>query len=121
MNLRRQFLETSSIKLISLVGIVLLAGCAASPEDIAPIYTSGDQYLGWNCEKLLAEQKRIGVDLSTASAKQEETRSDDIAGVILLAVPIGSMSNDEDLEPKIARLKGERDALDRIMSAKNCT
>jgi len=100
--------------------IALTAACATSPEDIAPKYTSGDQYRGWNCEKILKERKRVMDELSVASAKQEETRSDDIAGVIVLALPVGSMSADEDQEPRSARLKGERDALDRFKSAQNC-
>lgn len=119
MNSERQFSQKSSFKLIVLFGIALVAGCAASPEDIAATYTSGDQFKGWSCEKILAEQKSVASDLAVASAKQEETRSDDIAGVILLAVPVGSMSG-EDLAPKIARLKGERDALDRIAKQSNC-
>jgi hypothetical protein len=117
MNPQRQYLRTSSSKLILLA---LLTGCAASPEDIAATYTSGDQYKGWSCEKIVAERKGVVSDLAVASAKQAETRSDDIAGVIVLALPVGSMSRNEDQEPKIARLKGERDALDRIAKQNNC-
>ena len=106
--------------LIAMLTITLTAACATSPEDIAPKYTSGDQYQGWSCEKIIAERKRVVADLKTATAKQEETRSDDVAGVILLALPVGSMSG-EDQEPKIASLKGERDALDRIKAQQKCS
>ena len=115
-----QLLARTPAVLVAILAITLTVACATSPEDIAPQYTSGDQYRGWSCEKILAERKRVVADLSTSTAKQEETRSDDIAGVILLALPVGSMSG-EDQEPQIARLKGERDALDRIKTQQKCS
>lgn len=119
MNLFNRSLGKRSAVLISYFALALVTACATSPEDIAAKYNSGDQYQGWNCEKILAERKRVVANLSTATAKQEETRSDDIAGVVFLALPVGSMSG-EDQEPIIARLKGERDALDRIVAKLNC-
>ena len=113
MNSLSRPLAKSPAMLIAFLGLALTAACATSPQDIAPKYTSGDQYRGWSCERILAERTRVVADLSSATAKQEETRSDDIAGVIFLALPVGSMSG-EDQEPMIARLKGERDALNRI-------
>ncbi len=98
----------------------MMAGCAANPEDIAPEFIDESRYQNLNCEQFQAERSRVEADLTTASARQKEKRSDDVAGVIFLALPLGSMSSDEDLEPEIARLKGERDALDRGAKLKNC-
>jgi hypothetical protein len=100
-------------------GLALTAACATSPEDIAPAPVSEARYQDWTCAELTAEQARVGRDLAAATAKQEQTRSSDVAGVILLGLPLGSMSGD-DVEPEIARLKGERDALGRSAKTKDC-
>lgn len=102
-----------------LLGVALMAGCAASPEDIAPEYVDEARYQGWTCEQYSVERTRVETALTTASATQKETRSNDVAGVIFLALPLGSMTG-EDLAPEIARLKGERDALDRGRKKINC-
>lgn len=103
----------------ALMGVALIVGCATSPEDIKPQHVSDEQYRGWTCEKLSAERQRVVAELTTASAKQEETSKSDTLGVLFLALPVGSMSG-EDLEPQIARLKGERDAIDRVAKMNKC-
>ncbi|MCP4326967.1 MAG: hypothetical protein GY791_00825 [Alphaproteobacteria bacterium] len=102
-----------------LLGVALIAGCAASPEDIAPEFVSEAQYQDLTCEQISAERARVDAALVSATEKQEKARSDDIAGVIFLALPLGSM-NGHDVEPEIAHLKGERDALDRSAELENC-
>jgi hypothetical protein len=92
---------------------------AASPEDIKPQHVSDVQYRGWTCERLSAERQRVVAELTTASEQQEKTSSADTLGVLFLGLPVGSMS-EEDLEPLIARLKGERDAIDRGAKLNNC-
>jgi hypothetical protein len=101
------------------MSVALIVGCAASPEDIKPQHVSDVQYRDWTCEQLSAERQRIVADLSTASARQEETSSGDVFGVFLLGLPLGSITG-EDLEPQIAQLKGERDAIDRVAKLNDC-
>ena len=102
-----------------LAAIFLLGACAQSPEDIAPAYTSEMQFKDWSCEQLAEEQGRLVMALTTASAQQQEARSNDIAGVILLGLPVASLSG-SNIASQVARLKGERDAIERALTMNDC-
>lgn len=105
--------------LIPLIIISLLAGCAAKPESIAPAYVSHMSYMNWTCEQLAEEQARLSVALSTASDAQRQARGNDTAGVILLGLPVSSLSGSNQAS-NIGRLKGELDALQKAMILKDC-
>ena len=98
---------------------VAVAACAQSPESIAPVYVSDVPYLSWSCRELREEALRLNSDLATASVQQEEARSSDTVGVLLLGLPVASMSG-EDVAPEIARLKGEIDAVGIATTKNNC-
>lgn len=98
---------------------VLAAGCAKSPESISPAYVSEMHYRAWTCEQLAQERSHLAAALTTASAQQEQARSNDIAGIILLGLPVASLSGDN-IAPEVARLKGERDAVERATRLSGC-
>ena len=99
--------------------LAVAAGCAKSPESIAPAYISEMHYRDWTCDQLGQERSRLAAALETASAQQEQARSNDIAGVILLGLPVASLSGDN-IAPEVARLKGERAAVDRTLRLNDC-
>jgi len=99
---------------------VLLAGaCAKSPESIQASYISEVSYQSWSCPQLGEESQRLSAALATASTQQERARGNDVVGVILIGLPVSSLSGDN-IAPEIARLKGEQEAVRRTMIAKNC-
>lgn len=98
---------------------LLVAGCAKSPGSIAPSYVSPVLYQDWSCKQLAQEDARLSDALVTASAQQEKARSNDIAGVILIGLPVSSMSGDN-IAPEIAHLKGQQQTVQRAMITKNC-
>ncbi len=105
---------------LTLMGAAFLLGaCAQSPADIAPAYTSELQFKDWSCEQLAEEQGRLVMALTTASAQQQEAHSNDIAGVILLGLPVASLSG-SNIASQVARLKGERDAIERALTMNDC-
>ena len=101
------------------MGVLLLAACAAKPESIQPSYISPVVYDSWTCPQLSQESARVESALSTASKQQQNARNHDVAGVILLGLPTGSMSG-EAIAPEVARLKGSKDAIQQEMTLKNC-
>ena len=113
--------KTMAIKnqtlLVSIV--VLLCGCAAKPESIAPSYVSPVGYLNWDCEQLAGEQGRLVASLATASDAQRQARSNDTVGVIFLGLPVSSLSGSNQAS-NIARLKGELEALQKAIIEKKC-
>lgn len=69
-------------------------------------------YRSWTCDQLAEEQPRLVAALSSASDAKRKCRSNDIAGVILLGVPVSSLSG-SNMASEVGRLKGELQALQR--------
>lgn len=119
-----RLLATRHINLILLaailLGATLLGACAQSPEDIVPAYISQSRFKGWSCELLVQEKSHLAAALITSSAQQQQARDSDIAGIILLGLPVGSLSGGN-VAAQIARLKGERNAVERALAVNECT
>jgi hypothetical protein len=62
---------------------------------------------------------RVSQALTAASQQQENARTNDTVGVVLLGLPASSLSGDN-IAPRIAQLKGESDALRKASTSKNC-
>lgn len=105
--------------LLSLIAALALGACAASPKDIPPSYVSPVTYQGWTCDQLAAEGHRLAAATATASQRQEQARTNDTVGVLLLGLPVGSMSG-QNIAPEVGRLKGEHQALFRSAIEKRC-
>ena len=103
-----------------LLAAIPLAACAQSPEDISPAYISQSRFEGWSCELLVQEKGHLTTALNSSSAQQQQARDSDIAGIILLGLPVGSLSGGN-VAAQIARLKGERNAVERALVENNCT
>jgi hypothetical protein len=78
--------------------------CAPTPESIAPAYVSELPYRGYSCDQLGEEQARLNQALATASGQQNNARSNDVVGIILIGMPVGSMSG-QSIAPQIALYK----------------
>jgi len=98
---------------------LLLAGCAKSPESIAPAYVSPINYQNLDCGQLAQEDARITHAYANAAKQQNNARTNDTVGVLLLGLPVSSLSGDN-IAPEIARLKGEQDAVRRQRLEKRC-
>jgi hypothetical protein len=77
-------------------------------------------YQGWSCQQLGEEAARISSALATASQQQTQARGNDVVGVILIGLPVSSLSGDN-IAPQIANLKGQQQAVQQTMIAKNCS
>ncbi|WP_421983148.1 hypothetical protein [Roseibium sp.] len=98
---------------------VWLAACAQSPESIQPSYVSPSEYSGWSCSAMRAEAGRVNDALAVASKQQSNARSGDVAGVILLGLPVSSLSG-ANVAPEVARLKGHKEVIERTMNQQSC-
>jgi hypothetical protein len=76
-------------------------------------------YQGWSCSQLGQEVVRVDAALTVASEQQKKARSNDVAGVILIGLPVSSLSGDN-IAPQIASLKGQKQAIEQVMITKNC-
>lgn len=96
-----------------------VAACAKAPESISASYVSEVGYQGYSCKQLSEETQRLSQALSTASAQQSKARGNDVAGVILIGLPVSTLSGDN-IAPEIARLKGEQEAVRKSRITKGC-
>ena len=101
------------------VTVLLLAGCAEAPSAIAPQYVSSVPYLDMTCRQLGDERLRLADRLVAASEQQDNARTDDTIGVLLIGLPTASMSGG-DVAPQIALLKGEAQAVRQAEYRNNC-
>ena len=100
--------------------LVSLGGCAKSPESIAPAYVSPLQYSQLDCKQLSQESARIEQALSQVSEQQRNARTNDTVGVILLGLPVSSLSGGN-VSDQVAKVKGEQETLRKVMIEKKCT
>jgi hypothetical protein len=97
----------------------LIGACATSPENIQPLYVSDMAYQNLDCNQLGQEQARLVSALSAAEDRQRECRSNDTVGVILLGLPVSSLSG-SNMASEVGRLKGELQAVQKQATIKEC-
>jgi hypothetical protein len=112
----------SSVRKLSLVCVAaaLAAGCAKSPESIAPAYISPLSYQNFACDQLAEENVRVAAALAQASQQQRDARTNDTVGVIFLGLPVSTLSGGN-VADQVARLKGEQQTLGQVAMQKRCT
>jgi hypothetical protein len=106
--------------LVMIITAWTLAACAKSPDSISAAYISDVTYRSLNCQDLAVESARINAALARASTQQENARTNDTVGVLLIGLPVSSMSGDN-IAPEIARYKGELEAINRVSTQKRCS
>ena len=106
--------------IITVLFAALFTGCAKAPQSIAPAYISHVPYQEWTCSQLGQEVVRVDAALTQASVQQQKARGNDIVGVILIGLPVSSLSGDN-IAPQIANLKGQKNAIEQVLITKNCT
>ncbi len=106
--------------LVALAATLAVGACAKHPDSIAPSYVSEVGYQSWSCQQLGEETQRLSSALAVASTQQEKARTGDVVGVLLLGLPVSSLSGDN-IAPEIGRLKGEQEAVRKAMISKNCS
>ena len=111
---------THGSKLVALAALsVGVASCASAPEYIKPALVGPEKYQAYTCEGLAAERNRVQDAYNEAAKKQNKARNDDALGVLLIGLPVDSMSG-KNLAKVIALLKGELAAIQETADAKSC-
>jgi hypothetical protein len=105
--------------LILLLSALYLDGCATLPEKIAPSDISNASYENWSCEQLSQEQPQLTAALASASDAQRRCRKADIAGLLLIGLPVGSLTGCRKTA-EIAKFKDELQALQHAAMVINC-
>ena len=110
---------------IFVLGVILIPGCASSPEKIKTEYVSPLQYKTHNCTQIAAELERVSRranELYGSIKKEASTDNAQMAiGMILFWPALFFLEGGDGPEAQeYARLKGERDALEKVAIEKEC-
>lgn len=107
-----------------LVPAIFLAGCADSGDEIAAAYVSPTHYSSMSCSQLGAEAVAVTNRARAAVAAQNKKASNDqtaaAVGAILFWPALFMIKGDGAQAAEVARLKGEREAIEAASRAKNC-
>jgi len=101
------------------LAVMMLAGCAKAPSSIAPSYVSEVPYQSYTCKQLGEERLRLEQAYATTAKAQEDARTGDAWGVILIGMPTSSLSGGN-VASEVASLKGQMVAVDKTIITKNC-
>jgi hypothetical protein len=93
--------------------------CAPAPESIQAAYVSEIPYRSWSCDQLGEESLRLNEALATSSVAQSSARTNDTVGILLIGLPVGSMSG-QSIAPQIALYKGQIEAVRRASIRNSC-
>jgi len=94
------------------------AGCAKPPSKIAASAISSSEYADLSCSQIVSELGDVSEKLGDAERRQRTKVATDAGTVFLTLIPLSTMSGDNEAE--VARYKGEKNALQRAMSKKDC-
>lgn len=110
---------------VAVVAALAQAACASGPSSIDARYVSPNTYQAWSCPQLFDEKARVASELERASSLQKENATTDAvivgAGIILAPILLIGLAATKDRKDEIGRLKGEYEALDTNIKAKQCT
>ena len=106
-------------KILVCAAMLLAAGCAKRPEEIAATPVAVDTYMQMQCPELAQLKMRKDAELVQLAKEQKDTADQDAAAMAVIHVPVGSMTGN-DKEPEIARTTGEVLAIDSAYQSKNC-
>ena len=96
-----------------------MSACAQAPEAIQPAYVSLMTFGGMSCAQLGAESARVDSALVRASAQQRQARGNGTMGVILLDLPVSTLSGGN-VAARITDLKDRQDVLHQILIQRGC-
>ncbi|SFD90821.1 hypothetical protein [Nitrosomonas sp. Nm166] len=113
------------IKIILLIIVAMLLGCAASSGNHQAPYISPIQFQAYNCNELLAEIERIQTRVSQLTSKSNtKTPTNDkwILGsdLSLSWAALSALGGTKEQEAEYAQLKNEYDAIQQWAAAKKC-
>ena len=99
--------------------LLVVAACAKQPENIPAADIGPNPYLSFSCKSLAQEKLNLSQSLENLSAAQKNAASGDTVGVLLLGLPVSSMSGN-DKETAIAVTKGRIQATEAVQQQKGC-
>ncbi|MGJ3259227.1 MAG: hypothetical protein ACFE0S_06440 [Rhodospirillales bacterium] len=108
-----------------LAAVAIVAGCASQPDEIQGHYVSDLQFRNHDCDQLQMEAERVSRRVGELHGQLKETADNDAAqmgvGLVLFWPTLFFLEGgDGPQAQEYARLKGERDAIERVSIKQKC-
>ena len=104
---------------LALAAVIAVAACAKQPDRIPAADIGPNPYTRLSCSALAAQKITLDQKLENLSAAQKNAAAGDTVGVLLLGVPLSSMSGN-DKETPISIAKAQLQAVAQVQAAKRC-
>ncbi len=102
----------------------IITACAKHPDKIEPAHVSEFQYQAYCCDMLAEEYKRVRIETDSVEAQQRSARTRDSAsmgvGMVLFWPALIGLAGNKGEPEKLARLRGELKAIERMALRKQC-
>ncbi len=102
-----------------LLTVFVLSSCASDPAAIKPVAVSNDPYMAMDCGQLQAQLARIDAEYGRAAEQHGMGSFKDPASIAFFELTMLN-AMDKSAEKDIARLKGEKEAVQQARIAKKC-
>ncbi|WP_223427966.1 hypothetical protein [Tateyamaria pelophila] len=110
--------------LVGAIALSLLGACASQPEKIQATYVSPSTYSSYSCKSIVAERNSVVNKVNELSGAQKKKATNDAVATgvaLVLFWPAAFLvAAGSDLEPQIASLKGNYEALTAAGRQKGC-
>ena len=112
-------------KALAIAIAAILSGCASDPANISAASVSPMQYNGYDCAQVVAELDRVtkrANELNTSLKDKADNDSTQMAlGMVIFWPALFFLEGGDGPEAaEYARLKGEKEAIEKTAIAKNC-
>jgi hypothetical protein len=109
---------------VAILAALSLAGCATQPSQVVATYVSPSTYSSYSCKQIISERNRIVQKVDELSGVQKKKADNDAAamgiGIVLFWPALFALGGGSDVEPQLASMKGNYDALTAAGTQKNC-
>ena len=110
---------------VAVIFFIALTACASQPEKIQTAYVSTLQYKSYDCDQLTMEAERVsGRTIELYRSLKDTADTDEIqmgVGLILFWPTLFFLEGGDDARAtEYSRLKGERDAIEKVSVQKKC-
>lgn len=114
-----------TLNVASVATFTLLLGCATSPDKLPTASVSSLEYRDYNCEQVAMEMERVTDRANELHGTLKKKADDDTAqmavGMLLFWPTLFFLEGGDGPEAtEYSRLKGERDALEKVAVEKQC-
>lgn len=111
-------------KVLSGFALLGLAACASQPEAVVGTYVSPATYSDYSCKQIISERNRVVQKVDELTGVQKKKADSDAAmmgvGMILFWPALFGLAAGSDVEPQLASMKGNYDALTAAGTQKSC-